>query len=105
MRKVHDHLRTRYLHVSDVIFIVTYTSALKIKAHGRRSALKTIDRGIMVHSVPTGQLAFSSRPVVRTVRYVIQLVNTKWENILYTEFASSYDLHLHGEKNMPEQIF
>ena len=30
----------------------------------------------MVHSVPTGQLVFSSRPVVRTVRYVIQLVNT-----------------------------
>ena len=31
---------------------------------------------VMVHSVPTGQLVFSSRPVVRTVRYVIQLVNT-----------------------------
>ena len=31
---------------------------------------------IMVHSVPTGQLVFSSRPVGRTVRYVIQLVNT-----------------------------
>ena len=29
----------------------------------------------------------------------------KWKNILYTEFASSYDLHLHGEKNVPEQIF
>ena len=33
-----------YLHVSDVIFIVTYTSALKIIAHGRRSALKTKPR-------------------------------------------------------------
>ena len=30
----------------------------------------------MVHSVLTGQLVFSSRPVVRTVRYVIPLVNT-----------------------------
>ena len=29
-----------YLHVSNVIFIVTYTSALKIRAHGRHSALK-----------------------------------------------------------------
>ena len=34
----------RYLHVSDVIFIVKYTSALKIRAHGRRSALKTKPR-------------------------------------------------------------
>ena len=33
-----------YLHVSDVIFIVTYTSPLKIKAHGRRWALKTKPR-------------------------------------------------------------
>ena len=31
---------------------------------------------LMVYSVPTGQLVFSSRPVVRTVRYVIPLVNT-----------------------------
>ena len=33
-----------YLHVSNVIFIVTYTSALKTRAHGRRSALKTKTR-------------------------------------------------------------
>ena len=30
----------------------------------------------MVHSVPTRQLVFSSRPVVRTVRYVIPVVGT-----------------------------
>ena len=31
---------------------------------------------VMVRSVPNGQLVFSSRPVVRTVRYVIPLVRT-----------------------------
>ena len=55
----------------------------------------------MVYSVPTGQLVFSSRPVVRTVRYVLPLVNTSrqlGEYFVRAEFASSYDLHLHGEK-------
>ena len=33
-------------------------------------------RTLMVHSLPTRQLVFSSRPVVRTVRYVIPLVRT-----------------------------
>ena len=31
---------------------------------------------IVVYSVPTGQLVFTSRPVVRNVRYVLPLVNT-----------------------------
>ena len=30
---------------------------------------------LMVYSVPTGQLVFSSHPVVRTVRYILPLVN------------------------------
>ena len=44
VRRIRAKRTAGYLHVSDVIFIVTYTSALKIKAHGRRSALKTKPR-------------------------------------------------------------
>ena len=37
---------------------------------------ETTTVALMVYSVPTGQLIFSSRPVARTVRYVLPLVNS-----------------------------
>ena len=74
----------RNLHC-DVVHITTkWVSSLTldcngvfaIKAYGSRFDFIDLLSLFMVYSVPTGQLVFSSRPVVRTVRYVIPLVNT-----------------------------
>ena len=60
---------------------------------------------VMVHSLPTRQVVFSSRPVVRTIRtmYFIPLVRTSGQVGEYSEFAC--DLHLHGGKNVQKRFF
>ena len=47
--------------------------------------------------------AQSSKPFDTSAHWFEPVGN--WENILYAEFASSCDLHLHGGGNVPEEIF
>ena len=63
---------------------------------------------LMVHSVPTRQLVFSSRPVVRTVRYVIPLVGTsgqvgEWFVVRVRQFMRPSPSR--RKQNVPEEIF
>ena len=59
----------------------------------------------MVYSVPTGQLVFSSRPVLKTVRYVLPLVNRPYQwvsgRIFCTPSSSSSSFYCAGQRFTP----